>query len=179
MSDASHDEPVAAESFGDATQVRGTILEPSSWLLELGVAARTAELRAELQQGQGHPIRAWSSRRAGARARRERVRQMIAGAAVVGLQSPEAEAPGAVRLPEPVEPAGWDDPMELELLSFAPTGWPQPEPEPVRVVALPPVRSADLEPDADEALSDIPASTLLARIGSYTGAAPSPGLMAR
>jgi hypothetical protein len=81
MSNTSHYGPVAAEPSGDVTRVGGMILEPSSWLLQLGAAARTFEVRVELQQGRGRPIRAWCSRRAGARTRRGLVRQALSAVA--------------------------------------------------------------------------------------------------
>ncbi len=144
MSYASHDEPVAAESFGDATQVELTNLEPSSWLLELGAAARTVELRAELQQGLGHPIRAWSSRRAGARARRELLQQAFA-ATVVDPGPRQAAGRAVSPLPEPFDPADWQDTMEL-----------------------PEIAEPDRDEDSDRPAEESPAASLLARIGAYT-----------
>jgi hypothetical protein len=74
-------------------------LEPSSWLLELGAAARKVEPRAGVRQLRGHPIRAWSRRRAGARARRDRVLQALSGAVVEAEPTPprvQAEEPTAL-----------------------------------------------------------------------------------
>lgn len=170
VSDTSHDEPVAAESFGDATQLEGRNPEPSSWLLELGTAARTGELRSEPQDGLGHPMRAWSSRRAAARARREFVQQAIA-AAIIGSDPAHADV-------EPGEPAGWHDTIELPVIVVDAAAAVEAEQARVKVVALPPVQADEPEPgvepgldeDAREfALEECPATALLARIRAYTG----------
>lgn len=56
---------------------------PSDWVLELGEAARRAGLRSEVYSAQGRHLRAWSSRRAAARARRRHVQELLAGKAAV------------------------------------------------------------------------------------------------
>jgi hypothetical protein len=138
--------------------------EPSSWLLELGVSARTVELRAELQHDLGHPIRAWNSRRAGARARRELVRHVLAGSFVE---------------------SGWHDTMELPVIAAAAPV--DSVPVPVKVVALPPVQAEEPEPDVEpepdedgeELATASPATALLERIGAYTCATEGSTLSAR
>lgn len=150
MSDAVQDEFLRAERFGDASQVGGTNIGPSSWLLELGAVARSFEVRAGFQQGRGHPIRAWSSRRAGARTRRELVRQALSAAA--SEPSRQSDLQVVIPLPEPAT-----------IVALPP--WQTPEPE--RVIA------------PERHLAEEPATALLARIGAYTAAAGPSILSAR
>ena len=65
--------------------------DPSAWLLELGAAARESEQRVQHRKGRGRHISAWSSRRAGARARRLMVQQVLeATASEVTAEEPDA-----------------------------------------------------------------------------------------
>jgi hypothetical protein len=125
-------EPVAA---GDPELVVLTAAPlpegPSPWVLELGDAARRAEFRSELQAARGHHLRAWSSRRAGARARRQLVRALLEvkaaeepadGCEQLSLdfeqappQAVVAELEGASALPPPDLPAPLpDEPLAAE-----------------------------------------------------------------
>ena len=87
------------ERAGDARPPSGV----GEWLLELGAATRLAGHSPQLDEGQGHRRRAWSSRRS----RRRVVRQALAGT-MAGAR--EAAKPPSARpvIVEPIrrEPAG-------------------------------------------------------------------------
>ncbi len=91
VSSSAHLEPVAAGPPGEKAQ--------PSWLLELGAAVREAEAKALFQAGRGLRVRSWSSRRAGARARRELVQQALAASAAgSGLEPGEDPSELAIDL---------------------------------------------------------------------------------
>jgi hypothetical protein len=152
VSERARPEPVAAAPSGE--------LEPSEWLLELGAASRTVEYRAQLHSDQGRPLRAWTSRRAGARARRQLVQQALAAHA-----GPFADgAPAEVEAREPVAAAPAET-VAAALPLFVPSPFP--------VEPLPPADPAPIAGDAAQPELETagePVEPLLSRIGAYTAA---------
>ena len=85
--------PVAAgdPKLGSFGQPSFRAAEPCAWLLELGAEARRAEFRSSWHGLHRRYLLAWGSRRAGARARRRIVEQVLT-LAEVALPVPNAFA---------------------------------------------------------------------------------------
>ena len=108
MLGTSDQEPVAAgdPKLGDSARPALRAVDPCAWLLELGAEAREvreAELRAGQHSSQRRYLSAWGSRRAGARARRRIVQQVLAFADTplplpVAFDDPGTVAPVADRI---------------------------------------------------------------------------------
>ena len=97
---------------------------PSVWVLELGEAARRAKFRSELQSERGHHVRAWSSRREAARARRRFVQDLLTA------REPDAvESPGVEQLTLDLEPVVDPLPLVVDELPEVASEIPPSEPE--------------------------------------------------
>ena len=122
-----------SKKAGDACPRSGV----GEWLLELGAATRQADLRSQHDEGQGHRLRAWSSRRARRRVVRQALACTMAGATEV--PTPLAADPVAVEAirQEPARPGAIEIPFEK----------PRPGPEP---------SAAETDPSRDDTV-EVPA----------------------
>jgi hypothetical protein len=108
--------PAAAGDPENAPVSPASLAEtPSGWVLELGEAARRAELRSEMYAARGNRLQAWSSRRAAARARRRAVQDLLAGK---GRVDAFADEQPAVDFAAPVAPGGDIGPLLARIAAY-------------------------------------------------------------
>jgi hypothetical protein len=168
--------------LGDVAHLSEPSPEVPAWLLEVGAAARRAQFLGGRHAEQGHRLRAWSSGRAAARARRKIVRDAFAGGIPQAVEAPAPERFEGEQLELQMavtEFEGREDTCEVPAIVLPAVEPELVEPEP-HVVPLPPVQvepelevepQLEGEPDATEDAvepEEQPVSVLLDRIAAYT-----------